>query len=171
VADECGAQVMRRPPELAADDTPMVPVVRQVLAALSTAEAPFDFVVILQPTAPLRTSNDIDAALDILRNTAADSVISVYSVEDHHPARMYRLVNERLVPYADEPAGRLRQALPPVYHRNGAIYACQVRLVLEQQTLVGPDVRPYLMPKERSINIDDELDLQLADFLLSRQNR
>lgn len=164
VARQCGAVVLERPPELAADETPMLPVVQHALA-----QGDYDAVVILQPTAPLRTADDIDAALQILFETGADSVVSVYQVDDHHPARMYRLQGNRLMPYDTEPAGRLRQALPPVYHRNGAIYACWTRLVRAQQTLLGPDLRPYLMPRGRSINIDDELDLAFADFLLSRQ--
>ena len=68
-----------------------------------------------------------------------------------------------------EPPGRLRQELPPVYHRNGAIYGCRRSLIQEHGTLIGPDTRPYIMPRKRSINIDDELDLAFADFLFRRQ--
>jgi len=168
VAQHAGASVLMRPHELAEDDTPMVPVVKHALMSLSPAEGHYDFVVVLQPTAPLRTAEDIDAALQILFDTGADSVTSVYQVADHHPARMYRLINGRLIPYEVEPVERLRQTLPPVYHRNGAIYACKVSLVLEKNTLIGPDVRPHIMPRERSLNIDDELDLAFADCLLSR---
>lgn len=164
IARREGAGVLMRPPELAADDTPMIPVVKHALA-----QGSYDFVVILQPTTPLRTAGDIDAALEILFQTGADSVVSVYQVDDHHPVRMYRLVEGRLIPYDTEPAARLRQALPPVYHRNGAVYACRASLVWEQETLLGPDLRPYLMPRAQSINIDDEMDLAFADFLLRRQ--
>ena len=164
VARNEGAEVLMRPPELAADDTPMVPVIKHALL-----QKPYDFVVVLQPTTPLRQGSDIDTALQILFSTGADSVVSVYQVDDHHPARMYRLVDEQLVPYDKEPAARLRQFLPPVYHRNGAVYACRAALVWEQDTLLGPDLRPYIMPRERSVNIDDRLDLALADFLLTRQ--
>jgi CMP-N-acetylneuraminic acid synthetase len=166
VARQEGARVLMRPPELAADDTPMIPVVKHALA-----QGDYEFVVILQPTAPLRTADDIDAALQILFETGADSVVSVYQVDDHHPARMYRLIDGQLIPYDTEPTARLRQALPPVYHRNGAVYACQTRLVWEQETLLGPDLRPYIMPRARSVNIDDELDLAFADLLLSRRQQ
>jgi N-acylneuraminate cytidylyltransferase len=166
VARQEGVAVLLRPPELAADDTPMLPVVKHALA-----QGHYDTVVILQPTTPLRTAEDIDAALQILFNTGADSVVSVYQVDDHHPARMYRLLENRLIPYDTEPSARLRQALPPVYHRNGAVYACRTSLVWEQETLLGSDLRPYVMPRARSINIDDELDLAFADFVLSRQRQ
>lgn len=170
VARSCGCEVLYRPAELAADDTPMLPVVRHALEAVEADEGNrFDYAVILQPTVPLRTGDDIDRALELLVETGADSVISVYQVFDHHPARMYRLVDGRLVSYAPEPPGGLRQDLPPVYHRNGAIYAFRRGLIEEARTFIGPDTRPLIMSRERSINIDDELDLLLADFVLSRQ--
>ena len=97
-------------------------------------------------------------------------MVSVYRVLDHHPARMYRLENERLVPLEIEPIGRLRQDLPAVYHRNGAVYAFRRGLINETEGLIGPDTRPYIMPEERSVNIDNEIDLLLADLLLQRMN-
>jgi CMP-N-acetylneuraminic acid synthetase len=169
IAEKLGSPVLIRPSQLAADDTPMVPVVDHALRVLEPDMGRFDYVVVLQPTTPLRTGSDIDAALTLLIESGADSVVSVYEVGDHHPARMYRIVGGRLVPYASEPPDRLRQGLPPVYHRNGAIYACRRKLIEELATLIGPDTRPYIMPRERSINIDDELDLAFADFLLRQQ--
>jgi CMP-N,N'-diacetyllegionaminic acid synthase len=80
---------------------------------------------------------------------------------------MYRLQDGRLVPCEPEPPDRLRQGLAQVFHRNGAIYACR-REVVEQGTLIGSDARPYVMPRERSVNIDDELDLTLAELLVHR---
>ena len=168
VARDLQSPVLMRPPELAADDTPMVPVVQHALRALAADGDRYDVVVVLQPTTPLRESADIDNSLRLLADTGADTVISVYRVNDHHPARMYRLVEGCLQPYDQEPPGRLRQSLPPVYHRNGAIYACWTRL-LDRNTLIGARVRPYIMPRARSINIDEELDLDIADFLLSRR--
>jgi CMP-N,N'-diacetyllegionaminic acid synthase len=164
-----GAEVLPRPAELAGDKTPMLPVVRDVFSTLEARLGTlFEYGVLLQPTAPLRTAADIDAAVTLLRETGADSVISVYRVYDHHPARMYRMDNERLVPLQDEPVGRLRQDLPAVYHRNGAIYAFRRKLIDEIEGLIGPDTRPYIMPEERSVNIDNEIDLLLADLLLQR---
>lgn len=169
IVEQLGALVVRRPAELAAAATPILPVVQHVLAALEPERGRFDYLVVLQPTAPQRSASDIDAALALLMASGADSVVSVYQVADHHPARMYRLVDGRLVSYETEPGGRLRQTLPPVYHRNGAIYACRRDLVDTWATLIGPDARPYIMPRERSINIDDEFDLMLVDFLMRRQ--
>ena len=169
IARALGAEVLPRPTELAGDITPMLPVVRDVFSTLETRLGTrFEYGVLLQPTAPMRTAADINAAVTILRETSADSVVSVYRVYDHHPARMYRMENERLIPLENEPVGRLRQDLPAVYHRNGAIYAFRRGLIDEIENLIGPDTRPYIMPEERSINIDNETDLLLADLLLQR---
>ena len=167
VAQSFGSPVLRRPPHLAADDTPMIPVIHHALAYF---EIQFDYFVLLQPTTPQRTAVDIDAALQLLSDTQADSVISVYQVEDHHPTRMYHLAGGRLIPYAEEPKERLRQGLTAVYHRNGAIYACRPRLILTKNNLIGPDTRPYLMPRSRSLNIDDELDFTFAEFLFGQRD-
>jgi CMP-N,N'-diacetyllegionaminic acid synthase len=162
-AESYGSPILFRPAELAADDTPMIQVVQH---ALNEAGEPFDFVMILQPTAPLRNSGDIDCSIDLLAASGADSVVSVYQVSDCHPSRMYRIEQDALVPYDAEPPSRLRQQLPPVYHRNGAIYVCRKNLVTEQNTLIGANCRPYIMPRERSLNIDDEFDLFLVDCVI-----
>jgi CMP-N,N'-diacetyllegionaminic acid synthase len=164
-----GADVLMRPASLAADNTPMLPVVRHAFGELEKERGSrFDYGVILQPTSPLRTAADIDQVLEILERTDADTVVSVYRVFDHHPARMYRLENDLLVPFSDEPTGRLRQDLPPVYHRNGAVYAFRRGTIDEQDSLLGPKLRAYIMPEERSVNIDNELDLLLAGLLLEK---
>jgi len=167
VAQQAGSQVLKRPAELAQDATPMIDVVRHALGVFEASAGRTDCVVVLQPTAPLRTAADVDAALALLVD-GVDSVVSVYEVGDRHPSRMYRLAGDRLVPYAPEPSARLRQGLEPVYHRNGALYACR-RTLLDRGLLIGPDPVPYVMPRERSLNIDDETDLAFADFLLSHQ--
>ena len=165
-AEMAGSPVLVRPSVLAGDDTPMLSVVEHALAALEPSLGRCDAVVVLQPTTPLRVAEDIDAAVTLLSTSGAESVVSVYQIGDHHPARMYQRVDDRLVPYAPEPSGRLRQTLSVLYHRNGAIYACRREIIEQQHRLIGDDLRPYVMPRERSLNVDDEHDLLLADLLL-----
>jgi CMP-N-acetylneuraminic acid synthetase len=170
VAQTWGAETHLRPPQLAHDDTPAFPVVVHLLGQLDSEGEQFDSVVYLQPTSPLRTARHIDEAIKLLDQSGADSVVSVYQVEDHHPARMYRLKEDRLEAYDQESAELRRQRLPAVYHRNGAIYACRREVLETQRTLTGSDLCPYIMPRESSINIDDELDLMLADLLLRNRD-
>jgi CMP-N-acetylneuraminic acid synthetase len=166
--EEQGAAVVSRPAHLAGDDSETIDAVVHALSCVEDTGAPFDQVVVLQPTSPFRTADDIDAALSLLGDSGADSVVSVYEVGDVHPARMYRLEGERLEPYASE-ASTLRQRLPVLFHRNGAIYACRRSLVAESRSLIGADTRPLVMPRDRSVNIDDEFDLRVADLLLSHE--
>jgi CMP-N,N'-diacetyllegionaminic acid synthase len=169
IAESLGAAVLHRPVALAADNTPMLPVLTHAFDVLeSDISLGYQYGVILQPTAPLRRAADIDNALDLLEKSGADSVVSVYRVFDHHPSRMYRLEESKLVPCTEEPSSLLRQDLTPIYHRNGAVYAFRRALLQESNTYIGSDTRPLVMPYERSVNIDTELDLLLAEVLLSR---
>ena len=168
VAREYGAEVLPRPADFAGDRTPMIEVIRHALDALDrdTGTA-FTHVMIIQPTAPMRTASDIDLAARKAMDVNADSVVSVYRVDDAHPSRMYHLRDDVLESFYDEPTGSLRQDLRDVYHRNGAIYLCTRQFMEEQGKLFGGRMVPYVMPKSRSANIDDMTDLKIADFLLS----
>ena len=170
VAKELGAPVpFVRPAELATDEAPTLPVVQHAVREMeSRNRILYDIIVLLQPTTPMRRPEDIDATVDKLVATGADSVISVCDVGAYHPARMRQIVDDRLVDLPiHEPKEMLRrQDLSPVYIRNGAIYAVRRDVVMNQNSMVGQVSRPYLMPEERSINVDSKLDLLLAEILL-----
>jgi CMP-N-acetylneuraminic acid synthetase len=171
VAADCGAPVpFVRPAELATDVAPTLPVVQHAVREMERMEGIiFEIVVLLQPTTPLRCAQDIDAAVAKLIDTGADSVVSVVDVGAYHPARMRQIVDDRLVELPmREPREMLRrQELPPVYIRNGAVYAVRRQVVMEQNSLIGQVSRPYIMPEERSVNIDSRLDMLMAEILLS----
>ena len=162
VALACGAEVpFLRPAELAGDETPDLPVYRHALAELGEA---FDAVAWLRPTAPLRTGPDVQAAVRLLADTGADSVRSVCEAE-HSPYWMGRLEDGRLVSLLGEVPAR-RQLLPPVYRLNGSVDVARCASVGD--VLFGGDVRAYVMPPERSVELDGELDFLLAEVLLRR---
>ncbi|MEJ2709176.1 MAG: acylneuraminate cytidylyltransferase family protein, partial [Anaerolineales bacterium] len=173
VAKELGAPApFVRPQELASDQAPSLPVVQHAIREMERMQGlTFDYVVLLQPTTPMRRAEDIDAALDKLIATGADSVISVCDVGAYHPARMRRIVDDRLVelPVKEPREMARRQDLPPVYIRNGAIYAARRDLVMIENSMVGDDCRAFVMPEERSVNIDGRLDLLMAEILMREQ--
>lgn len=173
VAREYGAPVpFIRPAELATDKAPTLPVVQHAVTKMELLESTvFDVVVLLQPTTPLRLSEDIDKAVDKLLVSGADSVISVCDVGAYHPARMRLVIDDRLVelPMREPKEMLRRQDLPPVYIRNGAIYVVRRDVLMEKNSMVGKVSRPYIMPTERSVNIDSQLDLILAEILLSHE--
>jgi CMP-N-acetylneuraminic acid synthetase len=169
VASRAGSPILRRPPELAQDDTPMVPV---VLHALEHAErgalAPYDAVVILQPTAPIRTGGDIDAVIAILEeDPPVESVVSVCRMDDMHPARMYRPGGDGwMKPLWSEWETTQRQELPVVYYRNGAVYAVRRSVLVERRMVMSRCKKAHVMPREFLANFDDERDLVIADLLM-----
>lgn len=161
-ARDAGVEVpFVRPAALATDDASSIDVAAHALEQLGADG--FDAVMLLQPTTPFRTSDDIDDALATLDSSDADSVIGVVDVGGHHPARMKFVERGRLVdpPYAEEFENQPRQQLEPVHIRNGAVYLTRVPTLLSG-SFRGRESRALVMPPERSINIDTPLDLLLA---------
>lgn len=158
-----------RPAGLAQDDTPMIPVIQDIVGRLAELGESYDALFILQPTNPLRRVEDIDGAIDLLERSGADSVIGFVDVQEKHPARMkYIDENRRVIdpPFGEEFEGQRRQDLPKIYLREGSVYVTRMKVLMEQNSVKGRDCRAWLIPPERACNIDTELDLFLAEQLL-----
>jgi CMP-N,N'-diacetyllegionaminic acid synthase len=162
IADAAGeADVLRRPPELAADDTPMLPVIRHALDAFAC-----DVLVLLQPTSPLRRAEHVDAAVRLLEDTGADAVVSVVEVPHRYaPDSLMELRDGRLVARS---APTTRQQKPTMYARNGPAVLALRTATLRDELYAG-DVRAYVMDSRESLDVDTPFDLELAELLLSRR--
>ena len=117
----------------------------------------------------MRTFEDIDQAIKVLQSSEADAVVSVAKVDDPHPFKMM-LVNGGVIQplFPDQWRETLRrQDCPPVYYLNGAIYCVRRSVLLDHNSLWGKKTLPYVMPPERSVNVDSLLDLKLAECLLA----
>lgn len=164
-----------RPAELSRDDTLHLPVIQHAAAWMRDhANYAPDAVMVLQPTSPLRTAGDIDAAIALLESSGADSVLSVSEVPAHaHPMRALRLdADDRAVLFATGRPVRerinRRQDLPEAWVMNGAIYACRIEaLFAAEPSLYGDQVVAYRMPANRSISIDDMDDWAAAERALA----
>ena len=170
-AEKLGCEVVRRPDELAGDKIPMYPVAQHALAeAEARFGVTFDALMLLQPIAPLRSCDDIDGAVALLESSGAESVIGVVRIYDQHPIRMKKIVDNRIQPFCfPEQEGTRRQDLsPPAYLRNGAIYLIR-RASLVAGSLHGKDQCPYIMPAERSVNIDEPMDFLMAELLMKKE--
>lgn len=170
VARSLGVEVpFMRPNHLASDAAGQLEVVLHAVHTVETLDnIVYDVILLLQPTAPLRTAEDIDTALALF-DEETDSVISFNRVERDHPYYMYKIEEDnRPVPLIKR-AKHLtrRQQFPTIYVRNGAIYATRRNVLLAQNSFYGDCTRAYIMPPARSINIDSELDLKYAEFLLT----
>jgi CMP-N,N'-diacetyllegionaminic acid synthase len=172
IAREAGADVpFLRPAELARDDTPSLPVSQHAVKWLAENEGwECDVVIELQPVAPIRLKEDIDGALQMLVDTGADTVVSLCRVDGaFHPYWMKTMRDGRLAPLMELYREYVRrQDLPPVYRRNGSILAVRKNVLMEQNTYYGEDMRGYLMPDERSIDIDTEVDFRIAELFMGR---
>ena len=159
-----GAQVpFLRPAELATDDAPGIAPVLHALEMLPEVSS----LLLLQPTSPLRGTSDIDGLLAMVEKTQAPSVVSVCAVEDH-PAWMFRRSEEgRLTSFLDQPTPKRRQDLEPLYILNGAMYYAQRDWLVSHGKLTGPETMGYVMPGERSADIDTPFDWRLVETLLA----
>lgn len=157
-----GVRTIERPRDLAADDTAMWPVVVHALENSSAC----DVVVLLQPTSPLRLPTDIDSAVTMLVERKANSVMSVCEVSTS-PYWMFTIGSgdklQRILP--KQPA-TTRQELPPCYEINGALYVVTTDWFRQSQVFVDDDTLAFVMPRERSVDIDTPADFALAERLL-----
>lgn len=166
-----GAEVpFLRPAELAQDDTPGIAPILHAAQWLAEQENYHpDFVMCLQPTSPLRVTEDIDQAIDLLLAKAADAVVSV-TPADHHPYWMKRLdPSGRLGDFAPHPPTIRRQDLPAAYALNGAIYVARCEVLLGYKTWYTDKTYGYVMPPERSIDVDSQWDMYLADLIMKNK--
>jgi len=164
-----------RPTELAQDATPTLPVILHALDWLAT-EAGYapEVLVLLQPTAPLRTAQHIDEAVRLLIQSEADAVVSVCAVPGHfHPDWQLSITDGELRRLDGGPLAGLptrRQALGATYWRNGAIYAMRCAALRATHSLFGSRCLPYVMPSEFSLNLDSEAEWQAAEAWLEAQS-
>ncbi len=173
IAKHYGAEVpFMRPGELSGDHVPTLPVLQHAVDFVEKQDSlTLDGVFLLQPTAPLRTVADIAAALEIARKEDCDSVISVVQVFAVHPILMKRIEDNCLTDYCMvEKEGTRRQDYnPPAYMRNGAIYLTRRNVLMNENSIWGQKICPYVMPPDRSVSIDDDMDLRLLEIMLQER--
>lgn len=170
ISREWGAQVpYRRPAELATDAAAKIPAIEHLIAYLESQGERIDLVVDLQPTSPLRTQQDLADAIRLAPQ--ADLIVTV-TEPSHNP--YYSLVEARsdgtLCVSKAEGFAR-RQDVPPAWGLNGSIYVWQ-RAALARAAVDGfwsVGIRPSVMPRHRSVDIDDALDFEWAEWLWRRQ--
>jgi CMP-N-acetylneuraminic acid synthetase len=164
-----GAEVpFLRPRELAGDTSPHIDVVLHALHWLEENESALpEHLLLLQPTSPLRAARDLDAAVALARQLPPPpAVISVCEAPLHPYWAQTVLHDGTLQPLYPEHEDTRRQDLPPLYCLNGAIYLTRVAVLLRERTLTPRGARAYVMPPERSIDVDTPWDFRLADLIM-----
>jgi len=157
-----------RPASLAGDDMPMLPVLQHALETMDANGFAADAIVLLQPTSPLRRAWHIDAAIDSLERTGADSVVSVVEVpHQFNPTSVMRMEDGWLTPFLDAPTVTRRQDKPRVFARNGPAVLAVRASVVKGGSLYGAKSWPLGMSAEDSLDIDSPWDLRLVESVLS----
>ncbi|NRA87028.1 MAG: acylneuraminate cytidylyltransferase family protein [Rhizobiales bacterium] len=167
ISEAAGADIIKRPVELATDTSNSFDAIKHAIENY----AKFDYIVLLQPTSPLRTSQHISQAIELLVQKQADAIISVCQTE-HSPLWSNVLPkNHSMTNFiADEISNTRSQDLPTYYRLNGAIYIYNVKQLLAQETLlISKNIFAYVMDIASSVDIDTKIDFDYVEFLMSRK--
>lgn len=172
IARHLGCDVIDRPAHLASDKATTTDAVKHALEVYREKGEFPQFVLLLQPTIPIREKATLVEALHILETTGCDSVTSHILVDFHHPNRLKVIRDGRLHPYADAELEKVpRNELPPVYCRDGSIYAFRAALPFEQDSLMGTDQRAVISNDDYFVNIDNSKDWLLAEALVGHYGK
>lgn len=168
IARENGVDIIHeRPAELSGDKVQLMAVCKAILEEYPD----YDCFALLIPVAPLRTAQDIRNAYDLLQPDDTNTVFSI--VKHSHPPQLSVCINNAgyLEPFFDKNNLKQSQQLTPLYHHNGTVIFCKRESFLREMDFYGSNVVPYEVPPERSVNIDEPIDMAWAEFLYERSQR
>jgi CMP-N-acetylneuraminic acid synthetase len=174
VARQWGAEVpFIRPAELSQDDSPHISVVLHTIHWLEEQECfcP-DYIMLLQPTSPFSTSEDMQNVIQLAKDRHAVAVMSVCEAAKH-PYKTYKIIENGTLEYfiPSDIGYKYRQSLPKVYEENGAIYLNNRLSLLQDQTFLPKGAIAYVMPEARSLDIDTPWNFYVADLVLRNQGQ
>lgn len=159
------------PSELAQDESPITQALMYAIPKIQSESEIFEYLLLLQPTSPFRSVFDIETAIESMLERHSDSLVSV-SIVDRHPYWM-KIVNQDGYLenfFQTTQSNKRRQDLPVIYALNGAIYLIKLEKFLISENFYTENTLAYIMPPERSLDIDRPWDLHLANLILSHNS-
>lgn len=167
IANNYGAEIIKRPDDLASDSATSEVVVKHVIDYLESTGEIFEVVVLLQPTSPLRNYKDIDSAFEAMFDSNATAIISVCEFDNKILKTFIKGSNDFLEGASNNKYPFMRrQDLPSVYMPNGAIYIINVKSFREGGSFLTNKTLSYVMPEDRSVDIDILTDIETATLTL-----
>ena len=170
ISEKYGAQVpFLRPKKLSSDTSSSSDALKHAVDFMEKMnKTKYDFIIEIMATNPLKNFKDIDSLITKLIKTKADSVIAMSKVTEHHPRRLKKIVNDRIIDIMKEKKESRRQDLKPdIFIRAGSIYGIKRDIIMKKGLRYGTkNSRPYILPDKRSINIDNENDFIVAQNLI-----
>jgi CMP-N,N'-diacetyllegionaminic acid synthase len=170
VCDKIGNYVpSMRPVEFAQDHSRTIDLVEDIIMRLEKVNnETYDYICLLQPTSPLRIAKDIQECIEIIKEQGNGSVVSLAKIDEPHPYKMKIIEGGEVKPLIQGANSSIpRQELPEVFELNGAIYLTETIGLMKNRTFFCEPCVPFIMPMERSVNINNQFDLRLAEYLLN----
>lgn len=170
VAKQHGAEIpFLRSKKLASDNAKQIDVIFHALRFFKKKGFKYDVLIALQPTSPLRLSQDINRSIEALFFKKRKAIISVCESEDHHYWANCLPKNHSMANFLSPwVINKNKQELPTSYRINGAICVAHIDFLKEEKSFFGKSTYAYIMPKERSIDIDEEADLLFGELMMKR---
>ena len=172
IAKKYGANVpFIRPKKFATDKASAFSVLKHVINFYSKNKIKYDYVLMLEPTSPLRNYKDIDFCINKIIKKNIETIVSVTKVIDQHPSFLYSINNKNfLKPYLKKPQKLYirRQDIDPLYYLEGSIYISKISTLLKKKTWYHKKTQALKVEKWRSLEVDDIDDFKLAEFNIKR---
>ena len=174
VAKAHGAQVIRRPDELAADTSLVIDAIRHAVRTVEDGGEDVDIVLLLEPTSPFRRAEDLEKCIQILLENKADSV-ATFTDSHVSPNRLWRVSDDVVEPYIEGAVPWLpRQKQPKAYELTGQIYALSKKILYENEDSISQlmgRISAVITPRETALDIDTELDFMIAEKVMEHFQR
>ena len=176
IAKKFGAQIpFLRPKKLSTDKASSADaLIHATLHMEKIKNIKYDYIIELMCTNPLKKSEDIDQIIKKIIKFKSDTVIAVNRVYDQHPARIKKIKNDKIIDFCvkEKPESRRQDLRPKAYIRSGSIYAISRDYLINKKKRYGSkNSRPYILPAERTINIDTKYDFYVAEQIIKNAKK
>tara|TARA_Y100000287_G_C14162711_1_gene325593 strand:- start:202 stop:900 length:699 start_codon:yes stop_codon:yes gene_type:complete len=159
-----------RPKKFASDKSKSIDAIEHAINFFKKQKVFFDYIVLLEPTSPLRTTLDINKSINLIIKNKADSLVSICRVDEINPSFLFKKKNKRLQPLEKKISNHLRrQDVEPIYFLEGTIYISKTNVLFKKRSFCHSNTIGFEVPKWKSLEIDDKTDLEIGKSILKQR--